>query len=516
MNGKHYIGAKAQTANNVYTYPPVSKVILIVDDENIFEAGTDDGFVLEKECPYATQAMADNLLAMLQGYEYQSIEADAARITPTAELGDGITVNGIYTQLAYKNIRFGNAAVVDVAAPGSVEAEHEYQQEGSTSSNTNWKLAQTYSRISKTAEEIRLEVAQTVGELSASFDVQLQSITGRIDGLDGEYTELKLTLDGLTITDSETGTTKIDGGSIDATNLNVSAANITGQLTASQINTTGLKVDAANVTGTLTIGQLPDDVATENDIPTRTSDLTNDSGYQTRSGVVSIIDGTVTADYVEALEVAAATLRGRTIYIQNNSGSSVGYISTSSADSGGSAIDINSYGAGRFEANGNLHFNGNGTVLELVSGYIGCGRTLRPASTSCDLGTSSWLWGDIYATNGTINTSDRNRKTDISYDMSRYEAIFDALKPASFKMVDGTSGRTHTGFISQDIEDALAPCGLTSIDFATFIKSPKVDEEGKVIEGEYLYGLRYDELIAPMVAQIQSLKARVAALEDNK
>src|SRR5699024_4962560 len=134
---------------------------------------------------------------------------------------------------------------------GSVEAEHEYQQEGSTSSNTNWKLAQTYSRISKTAEEIRLEVAQTVGELSASFDVQLQSITGRIDGLDGEYTELKLTLDGLTIRDSETGTTKIDGGSIDATNLNVSAANITGQLTASQINTSGLKVDAANVTGTL-------------------------------------------------------------------------------------------------------------------------------------------------------------------------------------------------------------------------------------------------------------------------
>lgn len=228
---------------------------------------------------------------------------------------------------------------------------------------------------------------------------------------------------------------------------------------------------------------------------------------------MSIIDGTVTADYVEALEIAAATLRGRTIYIQNNSGSSVGYISTSSADSGGSAIDINSYGAGRFVASGNLHFSGRGTVLELVSNYIGCGRTLRPASTSCDLGTSGWLWGDIYATNGTINTSDRNRKTDISYDMSRYEAMFDALKPANFKMIDGTSGRTHTGFISQDIEDALAPCGLTSIDFATFIKSPKVDEDGKVIEGEYVYGLRYDELIALMVAQIQSLKKRVADLE---
>ena len=306
----------------------------------------------------------------------------------------------------------------------------------------------------------------------------------------------------VTFTGLANGTTTINGACIK-----------TGTIDADRIDADNLYVNAANITGSLTVGQLPDSVAEKSDIPTRTSDLTNDSGYQTRSGVVNIIDGTVTADFVEALEVSASTLRGSTIYVQNRSGSSVGYISTSSADSGGRAIDINSYGAGRFVANGNLHFNGNGTVLELVSNYIGCGRTLRPASTSCDLGTSGWLWGDIYATNGTINTSDRNRKTDISYDMSRYEAIFDALKPANFKMIDGTSGRTHTGFISQDIEDALAPCGLTSIDFATFIKSSKVDEDGKVIEGEYVYGLRYDELIALMVTQIQSLKKRVADLE---
>lgn len=516
MNGKHYIGAKAQTANNVYTYPPVSKVILIVDDENIFEAGTDDGFVLEKECPYATQAMADNLLAMLQGYEYQSIEADAARITPTAELGDGITVNGIYTQLAYKNIRFGNAAVVDVAAPGSVEAEHEYQQEGSTSSNTNWKLAQTYSRISKTAEEIRLEVTQTVGELSASFDVQLQSITGRIDGLDGDYAELKLTLDGLTVTGPD-GLTQINGGSINTTNLKVSAANITGQLTASQINTTNLEVNAANVTGRLTIGQLPTNVATDSDIPNKVSDLYNDEGYQTERGVVEIIDGTVTADYVEALEVAAATLRGRTIYVQNNYGSSVGYISTSSADSGGSAIDITSYGAGRFEASGNLYFSGGGVVLQLGGGNIQCGRSVVASNDNTyNLGSSGIRWANVYAATGYIQTSDRNQKTDINYDLTKYDTIFDALKPASFKFIDGTSGRTHTGFISQDIEEALEFCGLTSLDLAAFIKSPKENKEGKVIEGEYTYGLRYEELIAPMVAQIQSLKSRVAALEASK
>lgn len=490
MSDSVFIGTKAGGLETSPQFEPISKIILLVDSENYYEAGNDTGRTLEITCPYGTQAMANNLLSSLGGYAYQPATASDALIDPAAELGDAVTVGGVYTVLAQMDTTFDSLMTADIGAPGQEEIESEYPYVSQQQSDINRQIAQTRSEISKTSEEIGL----------------------RVDGLENQYAELKVTVDGVTVTGPD-GSTMINGGKVTTDELEVNAANIKGQLTASQINTDGLTVNAANITGSLTVGQLPDSVAEKSDIPTNTSDLYNDSGYQTRSGVVNIIDGTVTADYVEALEVAAATLRGRTIYIQNNSGSSVGYISTSSADSGGSAIDINSYGAGRFVASGNLHFSGRGTVLELVSNYIGCGRTLRPASTSCDLGTSGWLWGDIYATNGTINTSDRNRKTDISYDMSRYEAMFDALKPANFKMIDGTSGRTHTGFISQDIEDALAPCGLTSIDFATFIKSPKVDEDGKVIEGEYVYGLRYDELIALMVTQIQSLKKRVADLE---
>lgn len=486
-----YVGERAAGISVPPKFDAISKVVLLVDDENYYEAGNGTGRTLELTCPYGTQEMANNILASVSGYQYQPVTATDALADPAVELGDSMTVGGAYSIVAQREIDFGLLLPMELAAPGQEEIESEYPYVSQQQSETNRQLAQTRSEIRKTSEEIGL----------------------RVDGLSGQYTELKLTLDGVTITDDTTGTTKINGSAVYTENLYVDAANVEGKLTANQIDATNLKVNAANITGSLTVGQLPDSVAEKSDIPKNTSDLYNDSGYQTRSGVVNIIDGTVTADYVEALEVAAATLRGRTIYIQNNSGSSVGYISTSSADSGGSAIDINSYGAGRFVASGNLHFSGRGTVLELVSNYIGCGRTLRPASTSCDLGTSGWLWGDIYATNGTINTSDRNRKTDISYDMSRYEAMFDTLKPANFKMIDGTSGRTHTGFISQDIEDALAPCGLTSIDFATFIKSPKVDKDGKVIEGEYVYGLRYDELIALMVAQIQSLKKRVADLE---
>lgn len=483
MSDSVFIGTKAGGLETSPQFEPISKIILLVDSENYYEAGNDTGRTLEITCPYGTQAMANNLLSSLGGYAYQPATASDALIDPAAELGDAVTVGGVYTVLAQMDTTFDSLMTADIGAPGQEEIESEYPYVSQQQSETNRQLAQTRSIIRKTAEEILLSVESQIDDLSASVDIQLDGITARVQGLGGAVSAIEQKVDNITLSvsnESTSSTISLSVGGVQVSSQNISMSGFvtytglsggsttidgacikTGKINANRIDADNLYVNAANITGELT----------------------------------------------------AARLRGSTIYVQRNLGTTVGYISTSSADSGGSAIDINSYGAGRFVASGNLHFSGNNTVLELVSNYIGCGRTLRPASTSCDLGTSGWLWGDIYAANGTINTSDRNRKTDISYDMSRYEAIFDALKPANFKMIDGTSGRTHTGFISQDIEDALAPCGLTSIDFATFIKSPKVDEDGKVIEGEYVYGLRYDELIALMVAQIQSLKKRVADLE---
>lgn len=533
MNGKHFIGAKAQTANNVYTYPPVSKVILIVDDENVYMAGTDEGTVIEKECPYATQAMADNLLAMLQGYQYQSIEADAARITPTAELGDGITVNGIYTQLAYKNIRFSTGAVVDVAAPGSVEAEHEYQQAGSTSSDTSWKLAQTYSRISKTADQILLEVGDNINDLSSSIDVQLQSITGRIDGLDGDYAEISLTLDGLTITDDE-GTVKIDGGAIDADNLNVNAANITGQLTADQINTTGLQVNAANITGTLTIGQLPSSVATESEIPDRTSDLINDSGYQTLSGVTTIINDTVTTGYISALELTVDDIKlggDMTVYRTSSSntvGGSIGYTTSTQDYSSGIHMKASNNRSGEVVATNNgakllvgtssNYYNqiyiatanaGVDFYAETIdaTGFRFTSAMFYPTDQQA-LGGSGYYWGQIYSTNSSISTSDQNLKHDIETLPDKYITMLDNLTPKRFKFNNGTSNRYHPGFIAQDVKAAMDIAGIDSTEFGGWCKDIDVD-------GNEIQMLRYEEFISPMLAKIKQLEGRISMLEAN-
>ena len=54
-------------------------------------------------------------------------------------------------------------------------------------------------------------------------------------------------------------------------------------------------------------------------------------------------------------------------------------------------------------------------------------------------------------------------------------AVFKKLQPVSFQVIDGTSGQTHTGFIAQDVEEAMSEVGLTDQDFAGFCRNPKTE-----------------------------------------
>ena len=72
----------------------------------------------------------------------------------------------------------------------------------------------------------------------------------------------------------------------------------------------------------------------------------------------------------------------------------------------------------------------------------------------------------------------------------------------------GASGRTHTGLVAQDVEQALRDSGLTGQDFAAFVKTPRKD-------GSADYGLRYEELITLCIRQIQRLQTRVRKLEET-
>lgn len=141
-------------------------------------------------------------------------------------------------------------------------------------------------------------------------------------------------------------------------------------------------------------------------------------------------------------------------------------------------------------------------------------------SGKVNLGNGSHLWNQVYAANSTISTSDRRVKTDINGMSDVQEQLFNKLKPVTYKLKEGTSGRTHYGFISQDIEDSLNELGLTGKDFAGFCKDLRIDDDGNEVLDEngnktYNYSLRYSEFIALNTYMIQKLQAENKELKSE-
>lgn len=137
-----------------------------------------------------------------------------------------------------------------------------------------------------------------------------------------------------------------------------------------------------------------------------------------------------------------------------------------------------------------------------------------------NLGTGSRRWNQLYAANGTISTSDRVVKTEITNMSDTQERLFNKLQPVTFKFANGTSGRTHYGFISQDIENSLNELSLTGQDFAGFCKDLQLDENGNALVNDdgskrYNYSLRYSEFIALNTYMIQKLQAENQELRNE-
>ena len=205
---------------------------------------------------------------------------------------------------------------------------------------------------------------------------------------------------------------------------------------------------------------------------------------------------------------------------------------------------------------GNINVEGGELAIGRTTAglqFLGSEARIRPFNISTnaatdntiDLGRSNTRFNDIYATNGTIQTSDRNEKQDI-------EALTDAetrvavaakglLRKFKWKSAveeKGDEARTHFGIIAQDLQDAFTAEGLDAGDYAMFISDTwweaeevipaveeELDEEGNVVTEEQeektvintysseeeapegaiektRLGVRYSELLAFIIASL--------------
>jgi len=104
---------------------PFSGVAFYDGDTLVASAGDETGRVLEAQCPWATQKIADDVLAKVLGGVYAPWEADSALLDPAVELGDLVGVDGAQGILASRETVFNGLMTSDAGAPGDEEVEHE-------------------------------------------------------------------------------------------------------------------------------------------------------------------------------------------------------------------------------------------------------------------------------------------------------------------------------------------------------------------------------------------------------
>jgi len=215
----------------------------------------------------------------------------------------------------------------------------------------------------------------------------------------------------------------------------------------------------------------------------------------TEAGLATIVGGTfqsatsgkrvvISGNRLEAYD-SGGVLRFR-IDNDDSNGTILFYDSAATLKGGIIASDL-SAGAGSMSfagVGGYIYFNQqiktNGGIVPEVDNSVTCGATgLR--------------WSEVWAANGTIQTSDARFKDFLDY-MPGIEFI-KRLNPMAYtwKKSESDDTRIHFGFAAQEVEDVLPDMVYG-------------DEENG-------YALNYSEFIAPMVRAIQDLADEVESLK---
>lgn len=165
----------------------------------------------------------------------------------------------------------------------------------------------------------------------------------------------------------------------------------------------------------------------------------------------------------------------------------------------------------------------NNATLKLATDATNSSIVLRKKSNGVAFGIDTMylrLFGKaVYlGDTSTAVTSDERLKTDINSFTPAHEAFFAALKPRSYKYVEGTSDRTHYGFVAQEVKNAIESTGLNTQQAALYVEIESDRENFDGVE----CALRYDEFIAlnthmiqKLYQEINSLKERIMQYENN-
>lgn len=490
-----------------------------------------DKVTLSYSNPMIYDKMVEPISSLIQGVTYTPSRVKY-RGNPALQAGDIVTVpdkDGVYhtVLIMQQTLSFGGGMNGEITCPGKTEKTKSFsavspgttkirkevqkssaELEKRLAANNALVFNSMYKEIGKTESSIKsvvewqTEKSATIAEIEQTAKENSAKI-GLVVGQNGIVNE-DGAVQGSVVIEAINGesTAKIKADRIELEgkklDIKVDATNIEGEITADQINANGLEVTNGSISGNLSASViLLDGIAVKVD---------SDSG-----GAITKVKVNW-SHYIEGLYVyETATTESPvpvdsivTCYYPTSSGDKMG--GSAIIKAGETSVTIKIYisqsASGPAVRTEWLSYSDSAMLVSVDGGIM------PDDDNAYTLGTASRKWVDIYSQTGEINTSDEREKNSIAEIPQKLSNMFYKLKPVSYKFNEGTSDRYHTGFIAQEVERAMAECGVDSKDFAGFIKSPLPD-------GDYKYGLRYGEFIALAVLEIQRLNQKIIELEER-
>ena len=533
---KIYLGQRLGKFEPGLEHLPISRVDLL--DENgdlLHTAGDDTGRTLEAVHPDATQEMAESILASVRGFTYRPYEAQEGLLDPAAELGDGITLGGVYSLLGRTETTYDALCATDMEAPAGDEVDEEYPWKDPLERLIQRNIQSVRSFITKTASEINMTVEDQGRQLKTTLRVGLDGVT--ITNASGEA---------VTISGGQVDATKIRTQDLDASKINAQDLYLKGVLSWADFSSAGqdelldeTTQAATDNINTNLVPDLEDRIQASKDRADDAYDLAWDAesyageawekaddaytlaeetsgefnSVKKVSKGVTYIDGSKI--YSQSIYADALHLGGSLTIYETNGGTRIGgYLGyTTSANDSTAGMHMKKGSAEVVVTAKGAKLTFNGTTNQVYASNAGAGiaaggnyyyfgsQSFRPeANFHPQLGLENNPWGQIWSTDAPAATSDRNRKHDVQDLDDRYLTFFDHLICRRAKLNSGTSGRFHPCFIAQEVEEALTAAELTSQEFAGLV----IRRSGP--NGNPVYYLRYEEFICILAAKIKQLE----------
>ena len=324
---------------------------------------------------YAT-TIAQNVYNTIKTYLYSPYKASDAILDPAMELGDGLTINGLYTVIAVLDETCDGLYSANIEAPSYEETDYEFVYQTKSDKNLERKLAKS----------------------TASMKIGIDSITQMVTGLAkpwisntsytvGEIVEHENKFYRCTVSNSDSTFdpdkwTEIDNGVVESIlqlavgkmtlSVNSTAGGSSIELTSGGITIESQRVyfqtDNLHISGKLEASQIDTSQLVVGDNIQMGANATISWSKVTDQPTIlgtDDVDGQI-ATYIDGHSIQASTLKGQYVRIYGSNGSTVyGTIYAGTNTVGTTALELYGDNGLRLTSGGNTYLTGNngGSIL---------------------------------------------------------------------------------------------------------------------------------------------------------